>query len=849
MTPRMQPTNRDRKISLRLERLEALVKRLPSAPIRNALISGPVTIGAGGAVTASSVTGGTTSLSAEGAVTTAEDGSSTRLADGVAEVQSAPGEPWLPLEQVILDQVPAASDGEPPTSAPTVECIPFIGTVYLKVTPPANPDPIVGYKVYVNGELARIDTARLIPVMVDADGIDLPYVVDSTFEVSAFDADGDGPLSAAVDARPRKIVTEDIGDNVVTAALLAADVATIADLTAGFVMTGRVQVGASYWTPGEGLVIPQPDGGEIRLPADGVTPASITARLIAKSLTVEGNLNIQGANNKVSGAVVLSNGVTRPTAPPSISQTHPFATSVREGISGTPFWYGLTQHLTDTNTLVSANAFFGAGISLNHKTTNASILGPPSSDLPWTPGFNPTGGITTLTGSYYVLGYDTNRSNDWFIYRLNSSFQKVGELAIGTYGAVLGRPAIGNDGSNLMIALTKADRVTVNRVRADLTAGALLGGKPTSQDLMMPNLFSTPVSFIGESTYDYGAARIVCAIEGNAVYSFQATGAQPARVPEEVWGAASGGSVRGLVYIDSVFKSVDAAGRLATYSKIRVNSTVSGSYTWYDGVGTVRETQASDPAVFALQARAWPRIDAPPPPDNGVNDGNADRANRIGIYASVVAAGGTQPSRRLQAYLPVDPTTFIASRQLTADSISAGGTLEPTTNGFIGSTAGSAGTITAATGGTTVNGDSTGRIGPAVFTPTTMTIPDPLMPTDAANKRYVDGIKSTMWTVATLGSSWVSFDGGTTFDIPAYGITGGEVFCKGAMKDGTTGGTAFTLPAGMRPLKRRLFLCIANAGWADVRVEPTGAVYVNGYATGAGPAIVSLDNIRFPAEQ
>lgn len=108
----------------------------------------------------------------------------------------------------------------------------------------------------------------------------------------------------------------------------------------------------------------------------------------------------------------------------------------------------------------------------------------------------------------------------------------------------------------------------------------------------------------------------------------------------------------------------------------------------------------------------------------------------------------------------------------------------------------------------------------------------------------------TAWVVPTLGSSWTSFDAGAAFDNPAYCRKGGVVHLKGAIKGGTSG-TAFTLPTGMRPLKRRAFASIASAGSisADIRIESTGALAVAFYGTSATNAFVSLDNIRFIAEQ
>lgn len=111
-------------------------------------------------------------------------------------------------------------------------------------------------------------------------------------------------------------------------------------------------------------------------------------------------------------------------------------------------------------------------------------------------------------------------------------------------------------------------------------------------------------------------------------------------------------------------------------------------------------------------------------------------------------------------------------------------------------------------------------------------------------------IDGTAWVAPTLGSSWVSFDGGATFAVPSYCLKAGEVILKGAMKSGTTG-TVFTLPAGMRPLKMTSFLVVGDGGsqTAQVRIAANGAVTVPFFGTGSANTFVSLDGIRFLAEQ
>jgi hypothetical protein len=506
------------------------------------------------------------------------------------------------------------------------------------------------------------------------------------------------------------IVDGSIGAAAIAAGSISADkmavkIATIDDLTSGFVMAGRITVGTSFWSKSEGIVIPQLDGGTITLPSDG-SAATITAHITAKSLTVQNNLNISGSNNKLAGQLVLSNGVTAPTAPPSVSQTWPSVPAVDTVYLG-PISYGAATNLLTPTEVVIANAFYGATIASFHKDTGAAGIGLVSTDRPWFANFNPTGGVTTLgsgsTGNYYVLGFDTSRSDNWYIYRLDSNFNKISEVFVAQKDWIPPRPIIGNDGQNVMWAHSGTSTITVYRVGPDL--GAPIGGKRQKQFLSMTNLFSSPLCFIGEGVYDFGASRLVVGVaNGNFFYPHTPNTALETLVRNEteLWPAANGGNVRGALFIDGRFEAHDTDGRWSSYSQQRAAVTVTGSYTWYDGVGTTRETQASPSTSLALSARAWVKVETPPPPDNGVASGNPDKANRVGIYLATAAN-----ARRLQSYLAVDGSTFIATRTYMTDLIGTGGATEPSSNGFNGAVANSPGTILSADGTRYLNGDGT----------------------------------------------------------------------------------------------------------------------------------------------
>lgn len=132
------------------------------------------------------------------------------------------------VDTITADLELIVTDGVPPTTAPTVEVVEMPGTVYVSITPPANPDPITSYRVYVDGVAARYTSDTVVAVGVDAAGLPLPYDADTDFQVAALDADGEGPLSAVVSGRPTKIDSVDIAQDIldsIDAAGAAADAA------------------------------------------------------------------------------------------------------------------------------------------------------------------------------------------------------------------------------------------------------------------------------------------------------------------------------------------------------------------------------------------------------------------------------------------------------------------------------------------------------------------------------------------------------------------------------------------------------------------------------------------------
>lgn len=99
------------------------------------------------------------------------------------------------------------------------------------------------------------------------------------------------------------------------------------------------------------------------------------------------------------------------------------------------------------------------------------------------------------------------------------------------------------------------------------------------------------------------------------------------------------------------------------------------------------------------------------------------------------------------------------------------------------------------------------------------------------------------WTAPTFTNNWVNFGGGYSnafYTRDALGI----VRIRGVIKDGTVNTSAFTLPAGYRPVAKLSFSILSSGiGAIGCEIDTTGTVTPT-----SGNAAILLDGITFFAE-
>lgn len=599
----------------------------------------------------------------------------------------------------------------------------------------------------------------------------------------------------------------------VTAGTIAAGSITTTELnaavlSAGFVLTGAIQVGVSYWSAEDGIVLPQPDGSTTRFPSDGVTAAQFAGHANLKSATVEGNLNILGATNKVSGLVKLANGIVEPTVAPSVFQSWPSVySSVIDGSSTAwRIYHGMCPHHSNAALFAVAINYGGAGIRFVDKTTGATGAFPdPTSGKAWATDFYPGGGIGYASGHYYIYGVDHARADAWYIYKIDSvNYNKIAEYNVGAWNAhASGNPALAVDAANSIVYLFWNEGNLGKFATWNLNLG-LISASATFNDYGIP--VDHDSAWVGAG--DFGATRVFLGIgQTNSFVSFIRTGmvfdaAASFSYPE-------GGISRGIYYDTAVsrFRTYDRNGKVFLHSSWKTSQLFTSSYTWYDGDGTARETMEGPNTSFTLPPRAHLNVETSVPPDSGNTDPlQVDKANRVGIYVGVGAG-----LRKLQSRLGVDGSG-VSIRRLTMDTVSTGTANVPASNTFIGGTTSTGKIVSAA---------ESGGI--------------PLLSISGDGKINSQLIEDTGWIAVTFQNGWTNL--GAPWQTMRYKRRNGVVYVEGTMVPGTNGNPAFTLPAGFRPAAAFMVTGQSNTTSAvasRVDVEASGVVRPQGAVTWCG---------------
>lgn len=683
----------------------------------------------------------------------------------------------------------------PPPSTPALVSVTGLPSSLVLVTEPIRPEDEIEVHLSTDPDFTVVpgDPATLVVPSTKATVVNVaalpngnPLDPEATYylRVLARNAAGSAPsASAAVSGKC---------DPSAVAALVTASI------VAGFALLGELTVGNISIHPETGITIRQPNGNVIRFPAKDTEFAEITGHLTAQTLAVVGNMSVD-APMQINNVATIGQGVTAPRTRPTNSNFWP---SVKTGLGGTygDIYYGLTNRIVDANgtlhstDLVTAIAFYGGSVRTVNKSTGA-IFGFYNVDT-WGPDFNPSGGVVSIGGFYYLLGQDATRNYSWYIYKLDHTFTKVAEYAYTTGFAFDGRPAIGRDdaGRPVIAFVPNGSKNLSISTRDPSTLGPVPGAQFTVINAAAnPTGASVGLNLtgvhIGKADLGAGAAdRVWVSVQSTKIAYAYTINASAQLVRDQGYDFyTANAATKGMcfdrqdpLYGAGRFRSLDTTQTLHHYSGFRQVTAIRSRSTAVDldtgGTGQHETAPSPYSLTHNVLARAWLRVQASPAPDAANEDPTKlDKANQVRVY---VAVNPNEPT--LQATLPV--------KQNVADVDSLGvGPVAPAISTDFSSAGTTAGSVaTDGTGGdgkptVAITGKGGGNVGQLVWADDGTPLPP-----------------QAGWATPALTSPYTAVTGRE----PRYTRDGaGNVHIRGRVNRNAAadGALVFVLPPGFRP--------------------------------------------------
>lgn len=607
----------------------------------------------------------------------------------------------------LLDSVPTGSDGDAPALSPTPVVTGGIGSLFVSWSPVVNADPVT-YEVHVSDTAAFTpdsttlagETAGTLLAIRDLPVDDTPLAYDTTYyvQIIAKDVDGAAAPGAEATGSPKQVDVQDLAVGSVTADHLTSNSVTAEKFESVLALLTTILLGANIRLDAtDGIVVDSPDG-QTKLAADG-TGNTFAGQGTFDALTVLKDLGIYGATNFLSGLLSLNTGVTDPLAMPVITSGYDYTATVGSRLN--------PRGLTDDggNLWVITDNVAGATSSYQFyaKTDGAGwgAIGLPS-------GYEAWGGIVKLGGYYYILA-TTGAGGIGTQYRI-LKFDASSQAYQFASGVVLvgsaSRPAIGTDGTNLLMAYlgSGGNQLNVRTLDQNFAAGAaptILFSRAAAAGLWG----STDITAINGVVLDGSMRYIASSVNVHLAYDLTSSTVITRNSAYE-WPAAAAGSTYGVygVHHDGTTFHMSTKGRFYDYSNL--SGSWKFAYSWYDsdvgGSGTAETKVSTQRVITPTKYAKWTVRIPNSPPDDGTTDG----ANTARIYAA--------PNDGSDLVLQ----TTLAEGDLTETygTLSLSGTAPQASNQFA-TRPGAIGNIASVTSDAidqhiTLKGDGTGRAGP-----------------------------------------------------------------------------------------------------------------------------------------
>jgi hypothetical protein len=506
---------------------------------------------------------------------------------------------------------------------------------------------------------------------------------------------GSAAASAWVEGRVGQIKPENL-------LLLVGDL--IATRLSGEVIEGvtmkgtRYEIGneGAYIDDEDGLVFPQPDGTEIRLPVDGSLATISTALNIAKELILTAGGNVQGVL-KMLGTLLLTNGVPDPTGYPEIVPTWPIEKTIT--VADAPLFRGLCDSPDGLSWVTArrygtANGNFYAPVLQRFSKATGALEDYASLNPPVDQVF----GVTRVNNLYYALVRDIDDGNLWVhVYDVNLTHQSSSDFPLLDSS---GFPVDEAD-KDSMIGTNHFDGTLMVLIPHLAGANTIYNKSTAGAHVDVDSLTVTSeqhAAYVAAGNFDYGVFRQIAGYRTALGYRAYSS-AGGAEIPADSFSPPAGISVRGGWWDGTRFWSLDSLGNIYKHGTAKVDRLVKGAHAWVDDNATGgKHTTLAGPISpnVTIPKRAYIKMVSPPPPE-------ADKTTQD-------AANGVQQYLSLSSDTPTASGTPLLNGNWSrvTDSTSGGSAL-PVDNDFPVVTGG----IESEAGGFEVDGGSNGDIGTA----------------------------------------------------------------------------------------------------------------------------------------
>lgn len=619
-------------------------------------------------------------------------------------------------------------------------------------------DAIAGKNVYLRNVRAyRMGAGELI-----VDGAIRATQIKSN-EITALQIKGDTITANEIAADT--ITADEIAADTITANEIAADTITANELMAESVTAEKMEaeviwsseqwIGQMHLHPTEGITIPQ-DGSEVatHFSTNG-SGSQFAGTIVANDgLTSYGGVNMQGTDNFLAGELKAGSGVNDPTSAPVITASYDTVSTGETSTVGGFYRKGLSE-FHDPGIAVWLTTDTVNGESNVQAWSKAG--GPGYWGFDVLAGWSSLGGVTRIGDYYYVLCRQNANTANWRIlvykgsdkaYMGSYDTNPIGGVSIATTSY----PAIGHDGTNIMIAWAESNSNLY--IRRIIPYGAAGAGGQTGNTLNAGSWSSTVhvqgVQQVGGKIF----AGYNNAINAYTPGTTTATRDTAAEFPKNT------GALAGLSH-DGIAWATFTSGKIFTK-----HTTNSGRWLWaYDfrdadtgGSGTANTRPSPVRDITPTKFAKWTVSIPQEAPDDLTNDG----ANTCGIFA---APYGSPLVLQHQLLTDGDGITgTVLSYIKTFTSLSLTGAAPNAVNDFA-SRSGAIGRFAStiqADGEPTWHGDGdgSGRFGPIKFGATGRSMQQPstfsggshTTPTGAAAMRYPTGLAEGAFVAPMSGN-------------------------------------------------------------------------------------------------